>query len=158
MVATFKGKIAGRFYAEFYFYLAVFVASLYLAVQPGGSPWVVLLAVVSTVFFLEMLFLMNKNLLKAGKAFVKVDARSITVSDDEGAKTIAWKDVDGVMIAWFSRDKWLEWVFGLDPSILIKTRRDSKGEAELGIAPDFFRTQEILVEMQKLYPKKVYFA
>lgn len=157
-MAVFKARIAGRFYAEFCFYLSVFVLSLYLALQPGSNPWITLLAIASTLFFVEMLFLMKKNLGRASKAFVKIDKRGIVVADDEGSKAIAWKDADRIMIAWFSKDKWLEWFFGLDPSILVKTKRESPGEAEIGIAPDFFETKEMLVEMQKLYPEKIYFA
>ncbi len=157
-MGEFRARIAGRFYAEFYFYLFVFVVSLYLALQPNRNPWLVVLAVVSSLFFLEMLYLMVSNMRKAQKAFVRLDKRKIVVADEEGVRTIEWKRVDRIMIAWFSKDKWLEWFFGLDPSILVKVRGGAKGEVELGIAPDFFKTQEILVEMQKLYPKKVYFA
>ncbi len=157
-MAEFRAKIAGRFYAEFYFYLAVFVATLYLAVQPNRNPWLVVLAVVSALFFLEMLLLMAGNLRKAQKAFVRVDAKKIVVADDDGSKTVEWAKVDRVMIAWFSKDRWLERFFGLDPSILIKVKGEPAGEAELGIAPDFFKTPGILAEMQTLYPKKIYFA
>jgi len=157
-MAEFRAKIAGRFYAEFYFYLVVFIVTLYLALQPSRNPWLVVLAVVSTLFFFEMIFLMARNLRKAEKAFVRVDAKKIVVADDEGSKTIKWADVDRIMIAWFSKDKWLERFFGLNPSILMKLKGEPTGEAELGIAPDFFKTPQILAEMQKLHPKKIYFA
>jgi len=158
MSVEFKSRVAGRFYAEFYFYLAVFVISLYLALQHGRNPWVLILAVVAALFFVEMLFIVISNMRNAGNAFVRIDKQKIIVTDAKGTISISWSQADGVLIAWFSKDKWLENIFGLEPSILVRKKGTKKNEADLGISPDFFPTQKILVEMQRLYPKKIYFA
>lgn len=152
----FESHVAGRFHAEFFFYILLFAGSLYFAAQHHSNPWLALLVILSAVLLLEMTYLLFQNIRRAGKDSVVLDSARITVSDNEGIERIAWKDVERVQIAWFSRDRWLEVFFGLDPSILVKRRNTPSGVFEFGISPDFFKTQKILFEMQRLHKDKIY--
>lgn len=154
----FDSRIAGRFYAEFVFYLAVFVASLYYAFQNPLNPWITVLFILSALFMLDMSYILYKNYLRSQVAFVQVDSDKILISDQDGSEKVSWKEVDRVQIAWFSKDKWLERVFGLEPSILIKKKSAPKGEFEVGISPDYFPTEKILAEMQRLHRDKIYLS
>ncbi|MFH1056683.1 MAG: hypothetical protein V1717_02720 [Candidatus Micrarchaeota archaeon] len=158
-LAEFKSRIAGRFYAEFYFYILAFLVILYFALQPHRNQWLVVVAVISGLLAVEALYLLYRNLRNASKSFVKVDKTKIVVADGNGVESIDWNRVEKICIGWESEDKWLERIFGLDPSVLIKKKgAGKKKEFDLGVSPDFFKTQEILVEMQRLYPKKIFFV
>ena len=115
----FRGRIAGRFHAEFYFYLAVFLVSVFLASAPNDNPFLVVFAIVSTLFLLEMFGLMVKNSNRAKKVFVALDSKKIVVGDHKGKEEILWKDVSFVKVLGVREDKWLDAIFGLKPSHLI---------------------------------------
>ena len=154
MAVEFKGRIAGRFYLEFFFYLAVFAVFAYFALQPHRNPWLIVSAVVSGVLFLEMLYLILSNSQSAEESRVRLDKNEIFVGDRKTNDKIRWKEVDLVQIAWVSEDKWLEALLGLDPSILIKRKRAKA--FEVVISPDFFDTSKVLAEMEKLHPDKIF--
>jgi len=158
-LAEFKSRIAGRFYAEFYFYILAFLVILYFAMQPHRNQWLVVAAVISGLLAVEALYILYRNLRNASKSFVKVDKNKITVADGTGVETVDWSKVERICIGWISEDKWLERIFGLDPSVLIRKKGAGKNkEFDLGVSPDFFKTQDVLVEMQKLYPEKIFFV
>ena len=142
LAKDFKGRIAGRFYAEFLFYLIAFTVLLYYSLQPQHNPWVIVAAVIAGLLFVEMTNLMVKNAYYTDNAFVGVDKDKIVYSDPEDKETLYWKDVDFVEISWLSEDKWLEAWFGLDPSILIRKKRSKF--FDVSISPDFFDTKESL--------------
>jgi len=149
----FKGRIAGRFYTEFFFYLIVFAIFLYYSLQPNRNPWVVATGVFSGLLFVEMTYMLMVNSMNAEKCKVTLNKDEIIFTDEKGAEKIKWKDVELVEIVWRGKDKWLEALFGLDPSILVKKKREKEA---LGISPDYFDTQPILVEMQKLHEEKIF--
>lgn len=154
----FDSRIAGRFYAEFFFYLAVFILSLYYALQHQQNPWITVLFIFSSLFMLDMSYILYKNYLRSQSAFVQVDSDRIVIADEDSSEKVSWKDVEKVQIAWFSKDKWLERLFGLEPSILIKKKSAPKGEFEVGVSPDYFPTEKILAEMQRLHRDKIYLS
>ena len=141
MAREFKGRVAGRFYLEFIVYLAVFVLFAYFALQPHRNPWLVVAAVFSALLFVEMLYLTLSNAQNAEESFLKLDKGEIIIGDREHRERIKWSEVDLVQIVWISEDKWLEALFGLDPSVLIKKKRSKA--FEVSVSPDFFQNPDL---------------
>lgn len=156
MSAEFKARIAGRFYAEFFFYLAVFLLSVYLYPLTQFNPWIVVLAVLSGLFAVDTFVQLWKSTLNSQDWFVKIDSEKITVADKRGSQTMKWKDVEFVKAAEVRREQWLEFFFGVEPSLLFKKKRSAQGEFELGVSPDFIPTRQVLSFLLKAKKKVVY--
>ena len=156
MSVEFKARIAGRFYAEFFFYLAVFLLSLYLYPITLSNPWIVVLAVLSGLFALDTFGQLWGSAADSQDWLVKIDSEKITVSDKRGSQSMKWNDVEFVKAAEVSREKWLEFFFGVEPSLLFKKKRSAQGEYELGISPDFIPTRQVLSFLLKSNCKVVY--
>src|SRR3989344_325298 len=105
MSVEFKARIAGRFYAEFFFYLAVFLLSLYLYPITLSNPWIVVLAVLSGLFALDTFGQLWGSAADSQDWFVKIDSEKITDSDKRGSQSMKWNDVELVKAAEGSRKK-----------------------------------------------------
>jgi hypothetical protein len=155
-MVEFKARIAGRFHAEFLFYLAVFLLSLYAYPLTLKNPWIVVLAVLSGLLAIDLFWQIWKNTLACSTWFVKIDSDKITVADKSGTQSVKWKEIEFVKAAEVSREKWLEFFFGVEPSLLFKKKRSAQGEFELGISPDFIPTRQVLSFLIQTNKKVVY--